>query len=322
MKSLWNSQGMAHCMSKKIACISTLLIGLLFLPLSPRADENPSFEFLRTEIGARPAAMGGAFVGMIGDIHSLFYNPGALPFIRRSNASLTYLNSVMDFNVGAGAYIRPLSELSALGVGIHYFDYGEFQGKDKFGQDTGTFGANDVAISAGYGKMARTDLGIGANIKYIRSKIAGYSASAIAADLGILYYLRDKNVTVGISVMNLGRAISAYLDTKEDLPAHLKFGLAKSMEHLPLVLSGELRYFNGEDLYYNGGGELIFGNNIRLRFGYSSVGRDQKLGIDGDRWSGFSLGAGIMIRTMMIDYALTSMGGIGAQNRFTVSAFF
>ncbi|MHA1796748.1 MAG: PorV/PorQ family protein [Promethearchaeota archaeon] len=287
-----------------------------------QADENPSFEFLRTEFGARAASMGGAFVGMYGDIHSLFYNPGGIAFVQRRNISATYMNNIMDFNVGGGAYIHPLSKFSSIGLGIQYFDYGDFQGKDQFGQDTGIFGANDIAISAGYGKLMRNDFGVGASIKYIQSKIAGYSASAVAGDIGLLYFLRDKQVTVGISAINFGKSTSAFVNTKESLPSQIKFGLTKQLSHLPLLLSGEIRKFIDDDLYFHGGGEFQFRNSIKIRFGYSSTGSDQKLGIDSDRWSGFSFGAGILIKQIILDYSLSSLGGIGSQNRFTFSAFF
>lgn len=286
------------------------------------ADENPGFEFLRTEIGARAAGMGGAYVGVTGDVHSIFYNPGSIVFIRKKGASASYLNNVMDFNVGAGAYIQPISSLSSFGVGIQYLDYGDFQGKDEFGRDTGTFGANDIALTGSFGRLIRKDLGIGISLKYIQSKIAGYSASAIAGDFGILYHLSDKGVTLGIGALNFGKSMDAFVDTKEDLPGQIKAGITKQLTHLPLMLSGEIRRFNDGEFFFNGGGELQIRNSIRLRLGYSSVGRDQKLGLDSDRWSGFSIGGGILIRDMILDYSLSSMGGIGTQNRFTLSAFF
>lgn len=286
------------------------------------ADENPGFEFLRTEIGARAAGMGGAYVGVTGDVHSLFYNPGSIVFIRKKGASASYLNNVMDFNVGAGAYIQPISKLSSFGVGIQYLDYGDFQGKDEFGRDTGTFGANDIALTGSFGRLIRRDLGIGVSIKYVQSKIAGYSASAIAGDFGILYLLPDKGVTLGISLLNVGKSIDAFVNTKEDLPSQVKAGITKQLTHLPLLISGEIRRFSDGEFFFNGGGELQLRSSIRLRLGYSSVGRDQKLGLDSDRWSGFSIGGGIIIRDMIMDYSLSSMGGIGTQNRFTLSAFF
>ena len=286
------------------------------------ADENPGFEFLRTEIGARAAGMGGAYTAVTGDVHSLFYNPGAIVFIRKRGASASYLNNVMDFNVGAGAYLHPISSISSFGLGIQYLDYGEFQGKDEFGQDTGTFGANDIALTGSYGRLIRSDLGIGVSLKYIQSKIAGYSATAIAGDIGILYHLPDKGVTLGISALNFGKSMDAFVNTKEDLPSQIKIGITKQLTHLPLLVSGEIRRFNDGEFFFNGGGELQLKNSIKVRLGYSSVGRDQKLGLDSDRWSGFSLGGGILIRDMMLDYSLSSMGGIGTQNRFTLSVFF
>jgi hypothetical protein len=220
------------------------------------------------------------------------------------------------------AYAHPLSKVSGIGFGANYIDYGDFQGKDQFGQNTGTFGAHDVALSAGYGKLLRSDFGIGINVKYIQSKIANYGAGAVAGDFGILYYLAEKQVTIGFSALNFGRTTDAFLDTEENLPSQLKFGITKQLAHLPFLLTGELRRFSDGDVYINAGGELKIGRSICLRAGYSSVGQDQKMGISNERWAGFSIGAGVLINKMVLDYALSSLGAIGAQNRLTLSAFF
>jgi len=71
-----------------------------------------------------------------------------------------------------------------------------------------------------------------------------------------------------------------------------------------------------------GGGEIIFNDKIRGRLGYNSNGTDQHFGITDDTFAGFSLGLGFIWNKFNFDYSLSSLGGIGNQNRFTITREF
>ena len=86
------------------------------------------------------------------------------------------------------------------------------------------------------------------------------------------------------------------------------------------MLSGEFRRYTNSDVQLMGGAEFRVGPAVRLRAGYNSDGRDQQFGFGQDRLAGFALGAGLLFDRFTLDYALTFLGAIGYQNRFTLSS--
>ena len=61
----------------KVKDVIAIFLVLLFIN-SKSYSSDPGFEFLRNEVGARPAALAGAFVGIEGDLNSIFYNPAGI----------------------------------------------------------------------------------------------------------------------------------------------------------------------------------------------------------------------------------------------------
>jgi hypothetical protein len=287
------------------------------------AQTPVGYDFLRTFVGARPAAMAGAFVAVPGDLHGLNYNPAGLAQLTRRQGSLTYLNHLLDFNSGFIAYAQPVSK-GAVAAGLHFFDYGKFDGKDENNLPTGEFGANSMVFSAGYAREVARNLALGVSGKYIRFGIENFSSSAVATDVGLLFSVPAKMLHFGLGVFNLGTVTSAFIDSKDNLPMSLQFGLAKKLEHLPLFLTAALVKFRDESLDFRIGGEFTLREQLFLRFGYNSVGKDQKVssGSTGDNLAGFSLGAGIQLRKFDVDYSYSAFGEVGALNRITLIGKF
>ncbi|MCG8604696.1 hypothetical protein MJD09_06830, partial [bacterium] len=139
-----------------------------FFSPTPVQSQNPvGFDFLRTLVGARASSMGGAFVAIPGDIHGLVYNPAGLAALTHRQATLTYLNHLLDFQSGFFAYSQPLVK-GSIAFGLHYFDYGTFQGKDENNQATSDFGANSVTLIASYAQDVVQNLSLGGSAKFIR----------------------------------------------------------------------------------------------------------------------------------------------------------
>ena len=206
-----------------------LLILLFFSSLiSPHIvrSENPvGFDFLRTLVGARPSAMGGAFVAIAGDIHNIAYNPAGLAMINKRQGTLTYLNHLLDFQSGFFAYAHPFAN-GVFAVGLHFFDFGTFEGKDINGEDTGEFGSNSFSFAVGYSYSPIKNLSVGGMAKYIRFQIDNLTEMAIATDLGIIYSFPSRDLDLGLGVFNLGTTTSAFIETKDALPLSIQLGFA------------------------------------------------------------------------------------------------
>ena len=125
-------------------------------------------------MGARPLAMGGAFVGLADDGNALFYNPAGLAWTQ----DLSILSSY-EARPGTASYGTISASLPHFGFSVHYFDFGDVPKTDEFGNILGTFGYRNYALIAAAG-MKLSDLmllrqiplaenvGLGLDLKYLK----------------------------------------------------------------------------------------------------------------------------------------------------------
>ena len=303
-----------------------IIFGLFFLNMTLMASPSSGtagYEFLRTHIGARPSAMAGAFISMPGDIHAIYFNPAGLAPISGRMATATYLNHVLDFQSGFVAYTQPIKNIGQIAVGIDYMNYGDFDETDVAGNKLGNFGAGSFAITSSLGRSINEDLMVGVSAKVIYFSIVEYNSTALALDLGAIYkvpFIEDMNI--GLGVFNLGQAMTAFMDHKDPLPLNFVLGFSKKLAHLPLVYSVTANKYIDDDIQFNVGGEFTLAEGVFLRVGYNSLGRDLKIGADGDQFAGISMGLGFQWNQMQFDYGLSSFGAIGYLNRATFSYQF
>jgi hypothetical protein len=289
------------------------------------AESNPTYSFLNNDVSARAAAMAGAYVAMRNDINALYYNPAALPDLERPQASFGYFKHLMDINAGYATYAQGIAG-GTIGFGAQYVNYGTFDQTDELANTLGTFSAGDLALSCSYAFHYDQDVTLGATAKFIYSSIADAHSSAVAMDLGLLYVIPGSNpLTIGISVLNIGRQTDPYLNTREDLPFDVRMGAMIKPEHLPLQLGLSFQRltetrddFISHFRSFSLGGEFTLSKPLRLLFGYDNERRrDLKIGTSAGM-AGFSFGLGIVMKTLRLDYAYTSLGKIGSLNRITV----
>lgn len=305
--------------------VAGLCCTLLMSSAAVLGADNPTFTFLRNDYGARAAAMGGSFVSITNDPDVIFYNPSALATMEQQQLSLGFFKHLLDINSGHMSFAEEIPGFGYVGAGIVYINYGDFDRTDELGNITGTFSANELALSLGYASDVGNDVSFGANVKYIYSGIAEASSNAVAIDLGTLWTLPEQRLTVGVSLLNIGTQLDPYFSTREALPLDLKIGGTVQPEHLPLLLNVNFHKLNetptdfiSKFRSFSVGGEFIVSENVRLRFGYNNERRrDLKLGSSGGL-AGFSFGGGIIAGMYRFDYALNSYGKIGSLHRISV----
>jgi hypothetical protein len=288
-------------------------------------DTNTTYAFLRLDNGARSAAMAGSFVSITDDPSVIFYNPAGLGTLTSGRASFGFLKHLLDINSGYAAYGQQFRDWGWFGIGISYINYGSFEETDVVGNRLGTFHANEFALLGGYSNLLYDVIHYGVNVKLIYSSIADSRSAALAVDIGGMYIFEGQQITIGASLLNVGRQINAYIDTREDLPLDLKIGISKRLEHLPLLINLDFHRLNesAEDFLarfraFSVGGEFTASDALRLRFGYNNQQRqDLKIGTSAGL-AGFSLGAGVFLGRYQIDYAFSSLGKVGSLNRFSV----
>jgi hypothetical protein len=298
---------------------------LFLVPRLLAGDGTSGFEFLRTDFSARSSAMGGAFVAMRGDINGVFHNPAGLAYTSERQFTFNYVSYLLDINGGQAGYSQRLNNLGQISAALLYFDYGAFDETDEFAQKTGrSYGASDIAIALSYADILEEYFSYGVSIKYVHSKIDEWTANALAFDFGLLYEAPfEEDLFFGISLLNVGKTMSAFVDTKESLPLSLRIGFAKKLAHLPLEFNASLNDLNvREDSIWDRlkkfslGGEFTLSQLLRLRLGYDN---DLHQGLDtgsGAGFAGISLGFGLLWNDYRFDYSFSSFGDLGATHRF------
>ena len=284
---------------------------------------SSAFSFLKIGVGARAAALGGAFVSLSEDASALYWNPAGLTQLDQQQITLGYVNYLLDIHSGFLGYVLPRRGDLRLGMALNYFSYGEFQEttvENPSGSGLGTFGAVDMALSVSGAYPLKQGISVGATAKFIYSKIEDYSSDAYAMDLGGLYPLPNGRTRIGASIQNLGFQRSGYLsDHTDGLAPIFRLGASHQLQGLPLLLSADLFKPTDHHVNLNLGGELEPVENFSLRLGWSSLGQDQKVGTDRDNLAGFSGGLGVGWQRYRLDYAYSSQAELGDIHRATIS---
>lgn len=287
------------------------------------------FEFLRTDMNPRSAALGGSFISNHDDPNVIFYNPAGLKLLSNSPASFSFTKHLLDINLASVSFSKEFDNIGRFGAGIKYINYGSFTETDENGNKGSDFNASELAFIIGYANSLDENFYYGTNVKFIYSGIAGYSSTAAAFDVGLHYNIPSQELNIGISLNNIGSQLSTYLNTKEDLPFDMGFGISKKLEHLPLRLSLDFHKLNMErDNFgqrfkaFSVGAEFSLSKVLSLRLGYENEKRnDLKIGTFAGL-AGFNIGLGAKINEYNFDYAYSSMGQIGSLHRIGVSTTF
>ncbi|MBI2428267.1 MAG: type IX secretion system protein PorQ [Ignavibacteriales bacterium] len=303
------------------------IAALFFIPFFLISGERPTYDFLRQDVSARASAMAGSFVSMNGDPTGVFYNPASIGTALSPQAVFGYTNHLLDINAGFAVYSQELPDIGVFGLGVNYINYGTFDETDVLANKLGTFGAGDMALSLSLARLYDENIYYGVTAKLIYSSIADVSSSAIAADIGLLYLIPgDDPMSFGISLSNIGTQLDPYMETKESLPFELKIGGTIKPQHLPLQLNLNFHKLNEErDSFaerfnaFSLGGEFTLSKALRFRFGYNNERRKElKIGTSAGM-AGFSLGGGLVLNKLRLDYSFNSLGKIGSMSRITVA---
>jgi hypothetical protein len=294
-----------------------------------RAQETTAFAFLRNDVGARAAALAGSVVAVTNDPALLFYNPASLGTLASAGGSAGFFKHLLDINAGYAVYGQEITGVGHVGAGVIYTNYGTFDRTDDLGNTSGTFTASDIAFSAGYSNSLEENVFYGGAVKFIYSSIAGYRATALAADAGILYRLPESRLTLGASIRNIGRETSTYAGVNEPLPLDLAVGASVVPRGLPLLLNVDFHRLNENpggfiDRFraFTVGGEFTLSRVFQARFGYSNQARKDLQTGTSSGLAGFSAGIGVIVSRTVVDYALSSLGTIGNLHRISVGMTF
>lgn len=318
-------------------CIILLLV-CGGLSQSSRAQNlgNTVFRFLNLPTSARPAALGGSHISLSnGDVSLFQQNPAYLGSDHHRQVALSYVNHLSDVNLGFISGAHHIESYGTAGLGIRYVDYGEIVKKDERGNTLGSFRANDLSLSLGFGRSYSPHFQYGGSVDFIYSGMDIYQSTGIGFNFGALYKRPDQSLTLGASLNNAGYQTAAFDNRREQLPLNMSVAVTKRLTHTPLrisIMGSKLNHWPRriatetqepdfmEDVIRHlvVGGEFIIRSNVFLRVGYNYYKNQQLKTNERLDMAGFSYGMGFTIRDIQFDFSRSSYSKIGALTQLSI----
>jgi hypothetical protein len=165
-----------------------------------------SMQVLKIAQGVRGIAMGNAMTATARDVEAVWSNPGALTEIKSQQALFSQINMPADVHLNSVAFARPWGDYSAFAFhAINLFTNDMKVRTWERPEGTGEyFNAWDLAVGAGFAHKLTDRFSLGANVRYLHSRLEDESYDGVAVDLGTLYKTGLRSMRVGMSIQNLG----------------------------------------------------------------------------------------------------------------------
>lgn len=303
------------------------VFGLLLIAVTgsvalAQSGGTTAYNFMDISGSAKIYGLGGVNISLVDpdDVMTIDQNPALLGPEMSKSIGVGYMRYVGGSNFASAKFAHAAGENGAWGIGLHYYGYGSVKTALPDGTVTGSFSPLDMAFSAVYSHNIGSRWRGGIALKFLLSSYAGYSAMAIATDLGVNYFDEDYDSSLSLVICNLGGQVKKFHEKADRLPIDVRLGWSKAIGHSPLNLSitawnltkWHLPYWKHTDR--ETGGELVdnfFSNFFRhLIFGlewkpsdrfYIDLAYNHKTRTDMSTYSrnflsGFSVGAGLKVK--------------------------
>jgi hypothetical protein len=266
--------------------------------------------FESVDLGARPLAMGSAFVAIADDSNAIFWNPGGLPQIRHRELTMSYME-LYDLVSYSSLGFAQSTKLGTIGAGLV-----------SSSDIEGVYYEMIMTLSAG--KKLYKDLSFGASVKYNYSsanldnlKIG--SGKGFSLDTGLQYCIRQDLVRIGVAFQNLAGYISYDRGNYKDIPGEkyrerpgfsYKTGVSVNLSSIFPKL--DKTFVNAElsDNHIHAGAEYTFRDILSLRAGFQTGNALN---------SAITMGFGLKLQSIRLDYAYIGSQFGANTSQFSVS---
>jgi hypothetical protein len=264
-----------------------------------------SGEMLNIGIGSKASSMGGAYTAISEGADANFWNPSGLAGLSSMEIQFGHSTWYQDIKLEYLSAGIPISDKFSAGIGVIYFDYGDFAGFDVNDNPTGTFSGHNIVLSLSLAYKLSEQLSIGVSGKGITEKLEEASASGYAFDLGINYDFGL--ISTGLALKNLGSGFK-YENEQSSFPSKLSAGVALRTFDGKIRVASDINIPRDGYMSLHHGVEYLYLNSISLRGGYS-----YGLESSGSENNGLIFGFGLKVLKGSVDYSYmpnSDMGGI------------
>jgi hypothetical protein len=239
---------------------------------------------------------------------SLFYNPAGAALGSQYGLSVTHAEMFQQTRLDALAFSMPVASYGKLGLSLVSLNQGRIEGYDASGNASGGFSASDMSVGLSWSqRISRYALGV--TVKHVRQTIANYSATGMAADLGLQAALPvNSDLAVGVSVNNLGPKMK-FIEESYSLPLSFNVGSVYAINRAILVHLGATHRPVANNTAASLGAELRLGQGFSLRSSYFNKFDKESSGGSSKGTSAlssmvFGLGWNVWKQSLLIDYAM------------------
>ena len=326
---------------KKIFIIVVLV--LLSISASLYAEDGDggyAAAFMQIPIGARPTALGGAYISVSNDGAGIFYNPAGMSSISKKIFASSYRVMTLDRKLGYGAFILPTQGQSIIGLSWLYAGSGSVAARNKDGDLLGyDLSQNNHQVSIIFAKRFEKIVSIGFRGSYLHTGLAEMTSFSVSFDLGATFYLsqlidREKrdlmaiqDIQAGIIIRNLAATYrwnnEQYYKTIEEnpfgveqedkVPLEIGIGTSARFFNRKLLLAADIVKNSKQGIVMHNGAEYFLTKQFGLRGGYT----------DRSMTAGFGYMFNLEKFGLAIDYAFSSQKvNEGSEHIFSFDLLF
>lgn len=186
-----------------------LSLGLITLSVTVALGANKigqsSFQTLKISKGVRGTAMGDAYVALVNDVSSVYWNPAGLVKITQGQGQLliSRINMPADISYHTIAYGRNLG-FGSIGMNVDFLKTDKMDVVTVDGKTGETFTASEMIIGFSFAQAIIDNFSYGFTLKYLRDDFADKDQTAFSGDMGVRYRTDFRGLTLGIVVKNIG----------------------------------------------------------------------------------------------------------------------
>jgi hypothetical protein len=261
-------------MNKIVLCIAAIVT---VAPMVVRAQyDRPGStdgQFLKIGVSPRAAAMGDAYIAVANGAEATYYNSAALPWIKGTDIVFNHTRWFAGIHHEFAAATLNLDAFGSFGISFTALYTDEMQVTTPLQPDgTGeTFYVGNYRLGVTYARFLTDRVTLGVSLNYIAMSLyAGFSAEAVAVDIGTMYVSDFRGFRFSMQISNFGSSIQ-YVNEAYPLPTNFTFGLgmnALESDNQTLLFSFSAVKPNEGKPIGQVGMEWNYDNMLFLRGGY------------------------------------------------------